>query len=44
MLAKKRKKPMREEYGELDRPEPSDVIAEIKDRFVDWDIYKMSVM
>ena len=43
-MQKKVKKPYREEYGELDRPDPSDVISEIKDRFVDWDVYKMSVM
>jgi len=34
----------RVEYGELDRPAPEDVIADIKEKFVDWDMYKMSVM
>ena len=42
--SKRAKKPYREQYGELDRPEPADDIAYIKDRFVDWDVYKMSVM
>ena len=35
---------VKEEYGELDRPEPAEVIAELKERFVSWDQYKMSVM
>lgn len=43
-MTKKVKRPLREEYGELDRPEPADVIADIKEKFVDWDVYKMSVM
>ena len=38
------RKIIKEEYGELDRPEPAEVIAEIKERFVSWDVYKMSVM
>ena len=28
---------VKEEYGELDRPEPAEVIAELKERFVSWD-------
>ena len=36
--------PKREEYGEIDRPEPAEVIADIKDKFVDWDLFKISVM
>ena len=40
----KKKKVRREEYGEIDRPEPADVIAEIKEKFVDWDVYKISTM
>ena len=38
------KRPYKEEYGELDRPEPAHVIEEIKDKFVNWDLYKMTVM
>ena len=36
--------PAQEEYGEIDRPLPLDDIDEIKDKFVEWDMYKMIVM
>ena len=32
---------VREEYGEPDRPLPSDFIQEIDGKFVEWDTYKM---
>ena len=42
---RKREKVRREEqYGELDRPMPCEVITDIKEKFVEWDVYKMSVM
>ena len=40
----KKIRPIKEEYGELDRPEPADVIAYIREKFVDWDLYKIGVM
>ena len=43
-LQRNRKQTQRVEYGELDRPAPEEVIADIKDKFVDWDCYKMNVM
>ena len=36
--------PIHEEYGEIDRPLPLSDINEIKDKFVEWDMYKMIVM
>ena len=43
-MARRKKRAQREVYGEIDRPEPAEVIADMKDKFVEWDIYKMSVM
>ena len=43
-LQRTKKKVRREEYGEIDRPEPAEVIADIKEKFVDWDVYKISTM
>jgi len=34
----------KEVYGELDRPYPNQVVNDIKQKFVDWDNYKMVVM
>lgn len=34
----------KEEYGEADRPHPKQVVGEIIEKFVDWDVYKMSVL
>ena len=36
--------PMREEWGEADRPMPSSVIADIHEKFTDWDTYKLTVI
>jgi len=33
-----------EEYGEADRPLPSSDVQLIKDKFVDWDTYKLTVI
>ena len=33
---------MHEEYGEADRPLPSYLVNQMKDKFVEWDIYKLS--
>ena len=33
-----------EEYGEVDRPQPKQVINDIVGKFIDWDTFKMSIM
>ena len=38
---KKKQNPRSQRYGEIDRPESEEVVAKIKDRFADWDNYKM---
>lgn len=37
-------KPKREEYGEPDRPLPRDKVEQIKSKFVDWDLYKLTIL
>jgi hypothetical protein len=34
----------REEFGEPDRPAPLQVVHDIKKKFVEWELYKMSVL
>jgi hypothetical protein len=34
----------REQYGEHDRPAPMQVVHDIKKKFVEWELYKMSVL
>ena len=33
-----------EHYGEADQPYPLSVYTEIKEKFVDWDLYKLTVI
>ena len=33
-----------EEFGEVDRPQPQQVINDIVGKFIDWDTFKMSIM
>ena len=33
-----------EEYGEVDRPQPKQVIDDIVGKFIDWDSFKMSIL
>ena len=34
----------REEYGEADRPMPSNLLTEVREKFVEWDAYKQTVI
>ena len=36
-----RPQPVREEYGEPDRPMPEAFIQDIQDKFSEWQVYKM---
>jgi hypothetical protein len=36
--------PKKEEYGEADRLLPKSILNDVKDKFVDWDVYKLSVI
>ena len=35
---------LREEYGEADRPMPSTVIHDMREKFTDWDMFKVKVI